>query len=231
MLNRRELCDLSNPDEAELLIDVAGKSLQNSEWTLTGGLPSKHYFDLDSFLCDNAAAVLLIDMLVKKIKLMHTRLNFNKIAFIDKGENGPVGLITFMGFIAKSVEIETIIVRPKKMLIRSFIKGTLVNNDRVLVLSDVATSGHTIFQAAQKLWGLHAKVPYALVVFDRAQGATLNLGRKGIELYSLISAESLHKDEKARERIAKTHNMAITNDFEQKLVDFAGTSAIKVGSE
>lgn len=228
MLNRRELCDLSDPKEADLLVRVAGKSLQNSEWTLTGGLPSRHYFDLDNYLCDHTEAVCLSNKLIEKIKLMREKLGFNKVAFVDKGENGPVGLITLKELIASSVDLETIIVRPKKLLIRSFIKGNLTKNDRVLILSDVATSGYTIFQAAQKIWMLQAKVPCALVVLDRAQGATDNLWRKGIELYSLSSAQSLNENETAN-KIKQEFRVTITNDFEPRLADFGGVSAVHVG--
>lgn len=220
MLYRRELCNLQNPDEAKLLVEIAAKSLQNSEWILTGGYSSRHFFDLDNSLCEKEKAKALSQLLADKIQELSKTCTFNKVAFIDKGESGPVGLISIMGLIASLIDIETILVRPKKLLLRSVVKGELKMGDRVLILSDVATTGFTIFETAQKILARGANAPYALVVFDRLQGATENLGRKGIELYSLSSAKSL-REEKGQE-IQERYGLSITPDFEPNLKDFGG---------
>ncbi len=219
MLYRRELCNLQNPDEAKLLVEIAEQSLKCSEWVLTEGLQSKHYFDIDSSLCIKDKAEALSNKLSEKIKELSKAISFNKIAFIDKNESGPVGLISIMSSIASLVDKETIIVRPKKLILRSAIKGQIEKDDRVLILSDIATTGRTIFQASQKILECkEAKAPYALVVFDRVQGATENLGRKGIELYSLSSAKSLLEEGK----------LSITPSFEPSLKDFGGKSFTNV---
>lgn len=218
MLYRRELCDLRNPDEAKLLVEIAEQSLQCSEWVLTEGLQSKHYFDIDNSLCVKDKAEELSNMLAEKINELSETISFNKIAFIDKNESGPVGLISIMSSIASLIDKETIIVRPKKLILRCAIKGQIKKDDRVLILSDIATTGRTIFQAAQKIWAYKVEAPYALVVFDRVQGATENLGRKGIGLYSLISAKSLREEQK----------LSITPNFEPTFKDFGGRSTTNI---
>lgn len=225
MLYRKELCNFKDPSEANLLTDIVGKSLCNSEWTLQGGLPSSHFFDIDNYSCASIGSLTSLSQYISsKVKLLSEKEGgqFNKLAFIDKQEGGPVGLISLMGSIAQSVNKEAVIVRPKKLLIRSTIKGEISKSDSVLILSDVATTGETIFQAAEKIHAHGGRTPNAIVVIDRMQGATENLGRKGIQLWSIASAKSLN--ENLGDRIKKKFNRVITPDYNPFLKDFGGVS-------
>lgn len=228
MYYRIELCDLKKAEIGRLLVEIAGKSLQNSEWTLQGGLRSSHFFDVDlSYSRDSLPQLSkLISNKIKELSDVHG-CSFDKVAFIEKGERGPVGLIGLMGSISPLIEKGVIIVRPSKWLLRSSIKGEVKKSDSFLIISDVATTGETIFSAAEKIWAFGGKVPYALVVIDRMQGATENLIRKGIQLYSLTSAQTLQTEK--GEEIASKFNRSISTDFEPHLKDFGGSSITTLG--
>ncbi|MDQ7786737.1 MAG: hypothetical protein RDU01_03940 [Thermodesulfovibrionales bacterium] len=227
MFYKQELCNWDDPEEASLCLKIAGLSLRNSEYTLIGGLPSAHYFDIDSYLMENKNnATALAKLLADKINQLSKSHEFNKVAFIEKGGAGPVGLISIRSTLGTLIEKEMIIIRSKKRLLRGTIKGSLNKDDRVIILSDVATIGWTIFEAAEKVWDLGAKVPYALVVIDRDQGATVNLGRKGIELLSIYTAKTIR--EKKGSELKEHYKTGIEDRFIMQLVDFGGSSSTSV---
>jgi orotate phosphoribosyltransferase len=69
------------------------------------------------------------------------------------------------------------------------IDGFVSNGAEALLIDDVATSGNSIVKAME---GMQAEHPTsfarkALVVIDREEGARENLGRHGIELYSIFT--------------------------------------------
>jgi len=221
---KQELCNWDDPEEATLCLEIAGLSLRNSEYTLVGGLPSAHYFDIDNYLMENKnSSVALSKFLANKINQLSSSYEFDKVAFIEKGGAGPVGLIAISSMLGKLIDKEMIIIRSKKRLLRGTVKGLLKKDDRVMILSDVATIGWTIFEAAEKVWDLGGKVPCALVVIDRDQGATVNLGRKGIELFSIYSAKTMR--EKKGAELEDRYKRAIEDRFVPQLVDFGGTSS------
>lgn len=227
-----ELCNWQDSEEASLIIDIAGLSLQNSDYVLTGGIPSGHFFDLDIVFNNTEKANQLCDKLVEKISQLKksSSYSFDKIAFIDKGEGGPVGLITCKNLLssklANAFQSDFLIIRPKKLLLRAAVKGHLNAGDKVLILSDVATTGRTIFHAAEKVKELGGIVNSSLVVFDRRQGATENLYVKGIQLFSISSILSL---EERNEEIQNKHNRRIESlNKETILLDFGGNSSTSV---
>lgn len=226
MFYRQELCNLDKPEEASICVKIAGMSLKNSEWTLVGGLPSKHYFDIDNYLGMKENASALSRLLADKINQMAKEFEFDKVAFIEKGGAGPVGLIAISSSVATLVNKDILLIRPKKKILRGAIKGNFIKGERVLILNDVATAGWTIFEAAEKIWDLGGKVPYALTVIDRDQGATVNLGRKGIELFSLFSAKTMR--EKKGAQLEEEYKMNIEDMFIPTLVDFGGSSATAI---
>lgn len=224
-IRRIELCDLRDKHEGEICLNIVGKSLKNSEYTLTGGGGSAQFLDLDEYLLDPQGASDLVTLLSNHIEALNKNyFPFDKIALIDKGGKGPVGLIRLFDLLAqKMTKFNFIIVRPMKHLNRSVVKGSLKKKERVLLLNDVATVGWTIFEAAEKIRAVGAEVPYALVVMDRYQGAITNLARKGIQLISLFSLKQLLDEDKFQE-LEDKFDKHVDRAFELQLVDFGGTS-------
>jgi orotate phosphoribosyltransferase len=226
MFYRQELCDLGDPVEGKICLKVAGMSMRNSEWTLTGGLASNHFFDIDNYLLSEEDAGQLANLLARKIDFLAKKIGFDKVAVIEKVGPGPIGLIGITYLLKPLISKGIVIVRPRKKLLLAAIKGNFRKGDRLLILTDVATGGWTIFGAAQKIWDAGGQVPAALAVIDRDQGAVVNLGRKGIELFSLFSAKTM-REEKGEE-LKKDFRMVIEDRFSPELEDFGGKSATSV---
>lgn len=188
---RREFANIDSKEDRDLTISLLSYGLHNSRWVLNSGLDADSFFDLDDFVVSNKDnRVKLVRWIRRSILALSETVEFNKIAFIDK-KAGPVGLISLFCSIADELNFEFLFVRPKKLLLSATIKGSINPKDRVLLLSDVATTGETLFDASTKIKQCGGKISGALVVIDRNQGATENLSRAGVTLYSLVSWETI----------------------------------------
>jgi|GEM_PF-3297616 len=193
MYYRTEAYNLKKPDNAEFFLNLAQTCTKRSEWTLTSGIPSNVFIDIDEIILKPKESKGLVEKMIETVRNITIQgYEFNKLGFIDKTD-GTVGLISLMASILNETSLPGIIIRPRKRLIQDKVKGEINKGDRVLLISDLATSGITIFSAAEIIYLYEATVPYSLVVIDRVQGATENLARKGIKLFSLVSLESLNE--------------------------------------
>ena len=198
MAKHIELYSLKNKVDAEFFVDLAETCTKRSEWTLSSGIHSNEFIDIDEFMyCPKKSAELAKRISIKLKAILMDGNEFDKIAFIEKPD-GTVGLITLLGSISSEIDKPCIIIRPKKRLQMDTIKGKVSSGERFLIISDIATSGSTIFNAAEILRSRGGKTPFALVVLDRLQGGTENLIRKGIKLFSLCSISALNNTKKIK---------------------------------
>lgn len=183
-MSKRTLCNASDPKEMEIWIKVAKAALKSSSYNMTLGIPTSFYFDFDDYILGRKTGTGLLKGNVSEIKAIQKKitqyigelerklsLTFDNIAFIDKGNVGPVGIIIIMALVAMNLEGKNcLIVRPRKRLISASVKGVFKKGNNVLILTDVVTSGSTVYQAANKIWQLGGSVPCALAWLDRTLG-------------------------------------------------------------
>lgn len=232
MSKGRILCNLGDLKEMELWVKVAESSMKSSSYNTVLGVPTYNYYDVDEFLLgrekkeeynhkrNEEYVQSVTEKFIKMIELVETdcQSKIDKIAFIDKGGVGPVGMISFLAIAAANANKEILIVRPRKRLIRASIKGELRKGENVLIVSDIATSGSSIYLAAHRIWSLGGKVPCALVLVDREAGASENLEQYGIKLYAVIDSGTLASKSKAIKKATK-------EDKQEKFyIDFGGYS-------
>jgi len=74
------------------------------------------------------------------------------------------------------------------------IEGTMMQNDRILVVEDVVTSAGSSAEAISILRGAGAKVTTVLSVIDRQEGGKERLAEMGVELMALLTAEDVLRD-------------------------------------
>ena len=74
------------------------------------------------------------------------------------------------------------------------IEGTLPEDEPVIVLEDVATTGKSALSAVEALREAGATVDRVLVVVDREEGAAELLAEHGVTLESLVTASDLLAD-------------------------------------
>lgn len=235
-MSKRTLCNASDPKEMGLWIEMAKAALKSSSYNTTLGIPTSFYFDFDEYILGrktteglfkgNATKLNEIQRKITQyIGELESRLSvtFDNVAFIDKGNIGPVGIIALMALVAMNLkQKDCLIVRPRKRLINASVKGTFKKGNNVLILTDVVTSGSTIYQAAQKIWQLGGSVPCALAWLDRNLGATENLAQYGINLHAIVDPKDLSTTWKDLKKTLKKDKQ------EECFIDFGGYSSSTV---
>jgi orotate phosphoribosyltransferase len=189
----------------ETLFDVH-RSRRNSTYVLSSGAASGTYIDIDAYYFGNEGDYdfdlqraqqrlgEVVELVVPEIIAAASEHSITRLAFPEKPDDGPVGTVAMMDLILLASGLEGCVVRPERRLIAARIKGRpIVSGERIMIVSDVATTGGTIARPAACLRELGAVVPAAFVLLDRGQGARERLQREGIELVSFWSISTLNE--------------------------------------
>jgi orotate phosphoribosyltransferase len=211
--------------DKEVCFDIIKRGWKNSFYYTLSGQVARDYVNLDEAILgdddtwetgqQHEVIKQLGEIVLKEITNIEKEMPFDRIAFIDKAGQGPVGMIALSGLIMSNLKKEAIFVRPFRNTTRGSIRGrSLHDKDRILILSDVSTTGRTILKAAEKIWIHRAIVAGALVVFDNERGAKDNLFLKGIRLFSII------KREEAPEGVRK--EIKLEKQKIEKIYEFGG---------
>ncbi len=198
----KQLSNCQNPEEHQILERTFRSCLKSSVWDFTSGYRGGSFFDLDELSLgaetgENGKVNYstqrglqhsrkLINLFAQKLEDPVRQYSVERLAFIDS-PMGPVGMLQYKNTLAELLSIETCIVRPRKRLLHATVKGEAVHAGEIFaVVSDLATTGASIYSAAKPLIDLGGKVPAAFIIFDRQQGARENLSAVGITLYALV---------------------------------------------
>ena len=169
------------------ILRLLALGLRENKWSLTSGGKSSFYIDLDAILTTPDAIKKVSDLYLDEIaKAQKEKGRIDRLAFIEK-DSGPVGAITLKDLLVVKTGIPGIVIRPQRRVLAAAVKGSesLRPGDKMLLISDVATSGSSILKAAQIAWAFRARVILVIVFFDREQGAVNNLSRYDIEMRSI----------------------------------------------
>lgn len=183
---RKEKVEMAIPRKNENSLTRATKqAITQSVNILSSGFPSDWHLDIDRVLCRAKESGLLADEYVAKIKEMQKQgTKIDKLGFIDK-IYGPVGSIALMSSIAAGTGIDSIIIRLRRRIPIGQAKGVKRRNeDSVLIVSDVLTTGDGIIEAAN-IVRKYANVNNALVYLDRNQGGKERLRSHGISVETI----------------------------------------------
>lgn len=202
--------------EDEMLLDVH-RSKRRSVYVLSNGASSTEYTDFDGYYLGGVGdhefskdlaqqrLVELIQKVVPNIGEAARKHSIARLAFYEKRDDGPVGMLTHMNLIAVICGIESCIIRPEKRLLAASIKGRpIVPGERFMIVSDVATSGHTILRVATRIREVGGIVPAAFVLYDRCSGAKQHLAEEGIALESFWTQKNCD-DLVGQLTVARTH--------------------------
>ncbi len=230
---QREICNL-NSNEGDICMEILNAALKDTGLIFKNGIFCHDYINTDQVICDKRMAKMLVKLLVLKIQMLqeylkekHPKKVFNKIGLIRQDTYGSIGLISLMGALIAELDFPIIIVQNERMLVRGYIKGDLQKDDKILLLGDVVETGWTIYDAAEKIWNSFSlfseqpKVYHALAIIDKGRTATVNLGRKGIELVSFFNLETFQKKKASEFREIYGKNVFPSNP---PLIDFGGRS-------
>lgn len=193
-----DLGKLENPEmaihEKMDLYEVLNDSgiITKSEYTLAGGSPSNYFFDIDKIYSNPHFIDVVSDFYAKEIDMIKAEID--KLAFIEK-DVGTIGALPLMSSILIKTKMPAFIVRLTKVVPIGRIKYSMnmkpKKDERVAIISDVATTSKGILEAARIIQEIGAKPLYAIVLFDRGQGAAKILEKEGIKLRAILSRDEL----------------------------------------
>lgn len=136
----------------------------------------------------------------------------DRLVFLER-EDGPVGAISLKDLTTYLTGIPSVVLRPSEINTPEFffagqrflVEGKyrpILPGERVLVISDVATSGGSLVHAVQSIRNLRAQTVAALVLYDREEGAAEALRSHGVPLLAQIAASQVRHAEESSRRAA-----------------------------
>ena len=193
-----------NPSAARVIpSSVADWSLEfqqaarRSTYTLKHGDHSTVYYDVASFFLGLRNSE---EYTVDRAKVRSThglgeiianamglcdRKEIGRLAFIERGKGEAIGILPAMTTFLQQADLRSCIVRPRKRLKLERILGPSISpGEKILLVSDVATTGRTLVEAARCLKDAGGTVEHAFVIYDRDEGARARLAGISIELHA-----------------------------------------------
>lgn len=166
----------------ELIKRIKETAYLEGDFVLRSGKRSKYY--LDKYLFETCPDIL------KALGEEFAKHVTSDVTLIAGAELGGVAL-------AAATAMETgknwIIVRNSKKGYGTdkMIEGVLKDNDVVLLVEDIATTGGQVLEAAKIITETGAKVSKIVCVIDRKQGAAENINGAGYKFESILTKEDL----------------------------------------
>lgn len=154
------------------LIDMIKRSnaLKVGDFTLSSGRKSRYY--VDKYLFETSPKIL--KEIVKEI-ISRTTGEYDKIAGL---ELGGVPLATALSLFTDK---PFIIIRKKEKEYgtKALIEGSMNEGDKVLIIEDVTTTGHTLIQGINIIEENGGIIKEIVIVVDREEGAIERLREMG----------------------------------------------------
>jgi orotate phosphoribosyltransferase len=166
----------------ELIRRIKSTAYLEGDFTLRSGKKSKYY--LDKYLFETCPDIL------KALGAEFAKYISDDVTLIAGAELGGVAL-------AAATAMETgknwIIVRNSKKGYGTgkMIEGVLKENNVVLLVEDIATTGGQVLEAAKVITEAGAKVSKIVCVIDRRQGAAENITSAGYKFESILTKDDL----------------------------------------
>jgi len=168
----------------------------STPWRAVSGKELWYYVILDDFMAVPAYAEILGEWFRGIIRQARGQIGrIDRLAFIEK-KAGPVGMLTAKDFLTVKSGIPSVAVRPRRRLPNARITGLKefpIAGQNVVVISDIATTGGTIMEAVDILESQGATVRLVVVFYDREEGASEQLAKRGIVLKSMMNPTEVSK--------------------------------------
>ena len=149
------------------------------KFTLSSGKESDYYIDMKRAITDPEILSKVAEIISKKIDVLK----------IDRVAGPALGAIPIVTAVSVVSSIPMLMIRKSKKGYGTseLIEGNLQNNDRVIVLEDVTTTGNSLIKAVKAVISNGGIVEKAYVVVDRDEGAIGNLKMEGVDLEPIVS--------------------------------------------
>ena len=149
------------------------------KFTLSSGRESDYYVDMKKAITDP-------QILSQVSKIISQLINDDNIDLVAGPALGAVPIATA---VALHAGIPMLMIRKaqKDYGTSQLIEGELKTGDKVIVVEDVTTTGHSLLKAVRAVQDNGGVVERTFVVVDREEGAVEELKKQGITLEPLVS--------------------------------------------
>ncbi|MGQ9514132.1 MAG: orotate phosphoribosyltransferase [Thermoproteota archaeon] len=157
-------------------------ALKFGVFELASGAISPYYLDLRLIPGEPLSFASTIDMLEEKI-LQIGRNNFERIGAV------PTAGIPYAGALSYKMKKPFLYVRKetKSHGTQKMVEGLLMPGDRVILIDDLVTTGHSLVDASRAIRLEGGLVEHAVVIIDRLEGGERLLRDNGVQLHALVS--------------------------------------------
>jgi orotate phosphoribosyltransferase len=161
---------------------IAETSVLHGDFTLRSGRKSTWYIDKYLFTTRPDILASLGEMFAEKIS--------NKATLLAGAELGGIPLVTVAAIAA---ELPCIFIRNQKKEYGTSqqLEGVLTQDDRVVIVEDIATTGGQVLEAAQSIQERGATIESIIAVIDRCEGARENVESAGFVFDSIFTTADL----------------------------------------
>lgn len=172
----------------DLLKFVFKHSFKRGKFKLTSGKFSDFYLDMKQTTLDPEGSLLIAELLVNKV----LKSKADSIGGLMIGADPIIGSVITFGFL-QDYHIRGFIVRKqeKKHGLNKLIEGKIREDDRVIIVDDVSTTGSSLYQAVQAAEDLNCKVVKVIPIVDRNEGGRDFFNNKGYDYDPLIKIEEI----------------------------------------
>ncbi len=173
-------------------------ALKFGSFKLASGKTSPFYIDMRIVPSHPEVFDKITDMYVEIIK--------NEINTMDKIAGVPTAGLPIATLVSYKLKTPLIYVRKtvKNHGTQHVVEGVLGNEDHVILVDDLATTGSSLIEAAQKIRLQGGIVEHAVVLIDREQGCLETLAKNGIALHALLKVSQLFETLKKKGLITST---------------------------
>jgi len=161
------------------------EALKKGDFTLSSGKKSSYYLDGRIITLTPEGAYLAANIILKLCE----GKGISAIGGPTLGADPMVGSIAALSHI-NGTPIKTFIIRKstKEHGAKRQIEGPkLKEEDKILLIDDVATTGKALIEAKEALAKVGIPCDYAMVIVDRLEGAKENLSQAGLKLESIFT--------------------------------------------
>jgi len=193
---------IGNPEKILLDCFKERKAIETKNIVIyTAGYTGLDFFDLSKLTLSPKTSEKVIEMYMDLLnEVKKADIGFNKLAFIDR----TIGPMAIASQLSLKTNMEILVIKTRipcscnlctsRLKIKGSIYPPVSKGDKVVIVSDVVTTGGTILGAINIIKKNGAKVVAAVAILDRqieAEGKTVkeNLEEKGVRLFSSITRD------------------------------------------
>ena len=196
----------------ELIHKNSFKYSEEPVFTLVSGQKSQYYFNCKATTLDSEGLVLVGNVFFERIE----DFQVDAIGGLTMGAD-PIAIATSLISFQKGRAIKAFCIRkePKKHGLKLWIEGNLDENDNVIIIEDVITTGGSAIKAIQRAQEANANVVSAIALIDREEGGKEAIEKLGIHVESIFTKSDIMAFHRAAE--GPQPNRATAQNGHQKL--------------